>query len=304
MRTALVALLLTAGAAGSSMAFGVADVASPAAQAAAQTDLAKIIETRAPAVVALKFVLSADIGGQSREQESEAFGVVIDKTGLILVSNTLVGGISPAQAAMFGGEMPRINVKDLKVLIGDDTEGVPAKLLVRDSDLDLAWVKLEKPPAADKPLTVVDFSAGAAAKLGDPIVVLDRLGKFHDRAPMAMDTRIGAVVKKPRNLLIPAQRASSLGNVVFNASGAPIGVTILQLAAAEESEGGSGAYRGPMILPASEVVAATERAMKTAESGGGEQANPAPAAPAAPAAPGAAAPAPAPAPTPGGAPKK
>src|SRR5207247_740092 len=123
----------------------------------------------------------------------------------------------------------------------------------------------------------IDFSSGVDAKLGDSLYAVSLMGKFFDRAPWVAEFKIGAVVKKPRSLLIPSAglRGVELSMPVFDAQSRAVGVTTFILPEQEEMEanpnGMQSAMRGitssSMILPASEVVAATARAKETAKKG-------------------------------------
>jgi S1-C subfamily serine protease len=238
------------------------ELSAPAKAANADgADLSKMVAEKAPAIVSIKFILK----GGEQDEEVETTGFVIDPAGLILSSNNAFGGLM----ARFGGPTP--TPTDIKVLIGDDTQGVEAKFFARDSELGLAWVQLTTPPA--KPLATIDLSKSAAAKLGEPIFEIALMGKFFDRAPSVSTGNVAAVVKKPRELVIPSIGLASgeMGMPVFNNAGELVGVTTLILPDQEEMSGSPNAVRtamrgitGGMILPASEVVAATARAKETA----------------------------------------
>jgi hypothetical protein len=235
-------------------------LAAPPAAAEPAVDYKKLIDDKAPAIVSIKFVLKMDQG----EQEDETTGVVIEPTGLILSSNFSLGGM---MARMNRGSA---TPTDLKVLIGDDTQGLKAKIVARDTELGLAWVQLDDPPA--KPLAFIDFSSGAEAKLGDPIYLVSLMGKVFDRAPWVAEGRIGAIVKKPRPLLIPSFgiRGIDLSTPAYDAQGRAIGVTTFILPDQDDESQDSSGMRGitsGMILPASEVVAATARAKEMAKKG-------------------------------------
>jgi S1-C subfamily serine protease len=222
----------------------------------------KLMDERAPSIVSIKFILK----GGDQEEEAEATGVVIEPDGLILTTNNAFGGFS----ARFGG--PTQTPSDIKVMIGDDTQGVEASFVARDSELQLAWVKLKNAPA--KPLTSVDFEKGAPGKLGGYVYMVGLMGKFFDRVPVVSEGRIGSVTKKPRELFIPSVglAGNEMGMPVFDSAGKPIGVTTLILPEQEEVQGNPGGMRaamrgitsGIMILPAAEVAAATKRAKETA----------------------------------------
>lgn len=236
--------------------------------AAGEPDFAKVVNEKAAALVTIKFVLKIEFNGNEQEREEEVTGVLIDGKGLILCTNRSMGGVPPAMAKRFGN-MSIVPTK-IKVLVGDDTEGVDGKLIARDSDLDLAWVRVDKAP--EKAYTFVDFKASAEAKLGENLMILDRLSKTFDRVPMISEMRVGAVIKKPRVMLFPAGILNRYGVPLFNAEHKTVGFAAFYNPDEEDSEGDMGEGPRPelIVVPSSEIVSATERALKTAESGGGE----------------------------------
>jgi S1-C subfamily serine protease len=243
--------------------------ARPAALSVEGTSMAKIATDRAPALVTIKFVLVASGPGGDQEIEAEAGGLVIDPKGLVLVSNLEMGG-SP------GRQRARAQTKDIKVLIGDDTEGVPAKLIGRDSELELAWVQIDTP--ADTPYSFVDLSKGASVRVGETLVGLDRMNKYFDRTLVAFTTSVGGLAKKPRNLIIPVGgKIEWIGLPMFNLGGELAGVSVVQMIGADEEDPSAmrnlgrqaGFDRGLKVLPVAEIAASTARAVEAFKSGKG-----------------------------------
>jgi S1-C subfamily serine protease len=271
---------------------------APTALGAGDSPIATVATKKAPAMVSVKFMMSISGMGQDQEREAEAAGLLIDDKGLVLVSNLEIGG------ALQRGQ-PSAQAKDIKVLIGDDTEGVPAKVIGRDTELELAWIQLEKP--ADKALAFVDLSKGAAVSVGQELVGLDRMNKYYDRAIVGFTTTVGGLAKKPRNLIIPSGgKIEWIGVPVFTGAGEFVGLSVVQPMNADEEDQGmrnpgrmSSFDRGLKIMPAAEIAAATTRALEAAKSGKGlgmEEPKPAEAEPTVPMiTPGAAPAAPAPA---------
>lgn len=256
-RSCAAGLVLLAGAAAASGAVVLSE--KPAAVVA---DVTTLVESKAPAIVSIKYMLK----GGDEDEEGETTGVVIDgERGLVLASNNAFGGMM----ARFGGPSP--TPSDIKVLIGDDDNGVDAKFVARDSELGLAWVELSVKPTT--PLAAVDMSKSANVKLGDPIYVISQMGKFFDRAASVASGHVSALTKKPRDLVIPTigLAATEMGMPVFTASGEVVGVLTLILPEQEEMSGSPSQMRatmrgitGNMILPAAQVVEATKRALETA----------------------------------------
>lgn len=253
--TAAAALTLLAGSLFTSPA--VAHVTTAAPMSAKQ-----ILEKHSPALVHVKFVLKIEGMGQDREMPEEIGGIMIEDSGLVLVSNFQTGGM----ASMMGANGMSATPREIKVLIGDDQEGVDATLIARDSEADLAWVKITDPKG--KKYDAIDFSKGASPDLGDEVVFVGRKGKYFDRVPFVQMHRIEAVTKKPRHLFLVETQA--YGSPAFSSEGAPVGVVIFQTPNREESEGASmdmSDRGGLAILPAADIMTATARAKEAAASG-------------------------------------
>ncbi|MFT3684796.1 MAG: hypothetical protein QM783_07665 [Phycisphaerales bacterium] len=236
------------------------------AAVAAEPNFGSIVADRSPAMVGVKFIASIEFRGQTQEVEGEAMALMIDAKGLLVVSGSEVGQRKGMSATL----------KEIKILIGDDTEGVPAKLIGRDSELDLAWLRIEKP--ADKGYSAIDAAKSATPKLGDTLVGVDRMSKYFDHAPVAFTTTVGGITKKPRTLLIPSGgMVLGVGLPIFNAGGEFVGMSVIQSANADSEDGMNSrsqdrmSYfdRGLKILPAAEIASATARAIEAEKSGKG-----------------------------------
>ncbi|MFN0010857.1 MAG: trypsin-like peptidase domain-containing protein [Phycisphaerales bacterium] len=260
---------------------------APAADPVAET-YARLAESRSGSVVAIKFVLKMEFGGfGDDENEQEVSGLMIDPSGLVLVSNMQLGGFLGMMQQYSGGSNLHASIKPekIRVLVGEDTVGADAKLIARDTELDLAWVRIDQAPA--KPYQAVDFARSAAARVGDMLYTVSHADKFFDRTPVVGELRVAGVAKKPRALLLPGAGGGGMmggggggaGGAVYTAAGEPVGVLVMQMPSREDGDGGrddmfgmmfSGGSGGVAILPGAEVAAATERALKTAADDGKE----------------------------------
>ncbi|MBY0311123.1 MAG: serine protease [Phycisphaerales bacterium] len=228
----------------------------------------KVLDSAGPALVTIKFVMKIEGGGEGFGEggrDVETAGVMIEPAGLVLVSNAKMGGTASRMGMT-------VNPTNIKVLVGDDAEGVKARILARDSELDLCWIQIEDDKAKDKKFTSVDFAAGSGVEIGDRVLFVDRMGKFFDHALSIREGRIGGKTKKPRALMIPTgvsgmpDRRDLLGTPLFGADGKVVGFNILQLPDKEDMEGGD-AGEGSfsiLMLPASEVAKATIRGKELA----------------------------------------
>jgi hypothetical protein len=201
-------------------------------------------------VVTISIVLKSKIsvggmGGQSNESRQEVTGTVLDPSGLIVLSlsatdpgqmmQTFLGGMDGMD-----GEDTKLKMEtelsDLKVLLDDGTE-VPAEVVLRDKDLDLAYIKPKN--KLTTPMEALDFSKAGKVELLDQIISLNRLGDTAGRAYAASLDRISAVVERPRLFYVPAggMASATLGAPAFSLDGKPLGIFVMRTI---KSHGGGG----------------------------------------------------------------
>lgn len=197
-----------------------------------------ILEHNAPAVVTIELIIKQQfaMGGESSQEDEskeEITGTVIDPSGLIAVSLSSIDPASVFKNVM--GTMGRdqedfkmeSQISNIKILLPDDTE-IPVKVVLRDKDLDLAFLRPESPLA--QPMAAVDTSKTATPQLLDPLISLNRLGKIAKRTYSVSIERVEAVVEKPRTYYIPGQNSgnASLGCPVFALNGDIVGIAVLR----------------------------------------------------------------------------
>jgi Trypsin-like peptidase domain len=240
------------------------------------------IAERVDAMVTVKFVLKVKMAGAGadREIEGETTCLVIDGDGLVLCSNTELGGYVSLMSQMMGrgsGFDASAAPRETKVIPAAGGDGLDARLVARDSERDLAWLQVEA--GAEKlGAAVLDLDHRAELATGDRFYRLRRMDKFFGSAPVVTEGVVAAVIDKPRRLLVPAEPASGgLGLPAFTADGALVGITVIQMPAAEDQDDMlssglsflSSAAKlqdmvGGLILPAADVAKATRLAREMA----------------------------------------
>ena len=231
---------------------------------------------KAMALVGVRYVLKVATSGAERELDGETLCILIDADGLLLCSNNEMGGYVQLLTQMMNrGPMPAVvsTPKEIRVLLGTDSKGLPAKVIARDSDRDLAWLRLDAVPAGLE-LHPVALEDQREARLGEPLYRLRRLDRFFGSAPIVEAGVVGALVQHPRQLLIAADLDGGyLGMPIFGADGKLLGLTVVQMPG---EEGGEMAFGhglpgqstkfddmvGSVILPASELLKATRLALE------------------------------------------
>jgi len=210
------------------------------------------------AVITIRIVLKLKIGfggqAQDQEQKVEAAGVVIDPSGLTLAS---AASIDPSAALrkLAGGQASRMKVeaevKETTLLLDDGTE-VEADVVLKDSDLDLAFLKPRDRARRFSALTLRPRTG--MVPLLTPIFVVARLGKLTSRALAVATGEIRASVRGPAPYYVTdGETASFTGSVAYTADGVPLGVFVNRFSASPDARGG-GMFDGAFGRSTSEAV--------------------------------------------------
>lgn len=202
-----------------------------------------VVKNYGAGAVTLIIVLKASSGDDQAEREIE--GIVLDANGLIVTANTNVDP-GAAYAAMSGDESYATKVVSVKIITASGEE-VPARVVLRDKDRNLAFLRpLQKPKTA---FTPISFARKNTAQVGDAIFILGRLGKTGGRQASITSQRVVSVIQKPRRMFVVLpDMYSSMGNVVFNAAGQPLGLLTARIGL-KSSDAAL-----PVVVPASDVM--------------------------------------------------
>jgi S1-C subfamily serine protease len=151
-------------------------------------------------------------------------------------------------------------INDVKLLLDDGTE-MPSEIVLRDKDLDLAFIRPKTKPSA--PMAAVDLSKSSAVEMLEPVIALNRLNRAAGRAYSASIERIDAVVQKPRTFYIPGVRSESatLGSPAFALNGNIVGIFVMRAVSAGESGGRNMRENVTAILiPAEDILKGAKQA--------------------------------------------
>ena len=190
--------------------------------------------------------------------KSEVTGTVIDETGLTLLSlsQSDPSSLMDKMQTNPGGMRMETEVRDVKILLADNTE-VPAEVILRDKDLDMAFIRpIEKP---ERPFAHVNLSDAGQVQVLDVVVALNRLGKVVRRAYTASLERIEAVVRKPRTLYVPGNDPTytDLGSPAFTIEGKFVGVFLMR--AIKSGTGGLRDNVATVLVPAEDILEAVKQ---------------------------------------------
>ena len=208
-----------------------------------------VVDKGAATIVPVKIVTSVKVTYRgrempSRESESEVLGTVLDETGLIVTSDTAA---DPSQIRnQRSGSKVESELKAAKLIRKDGTE-ITLKIVLRDKDLDLMFLRPEKKLAL--PHLGVK-KKGPALAIADHVITLSRLEAVGDRQPSVSIARVQAVIDKPRRFYVTDVAASvrALGCPAFTARGELVGIVTIRT-----NRGGRAGIL-PVILPVEDIL--------------------------------------------------
>ena len=178
------------------------------------------------AVVKMEFSSSTGRSlGPARENKVQVVGTVVDACGMTVVALSAIDPGVPLtgrKANLPSGETITMAVKsshsEVKLVLPDGTE-VPARIVLTDPTLDLAFVSPEK---ADEKATFKPVALDAAdPKVLDPLICLGRMSKSLGQAPGAAMSEVASVVDSPRRFYIGGRTP---GSPCFTLDGKLVGV--------------------------------------------------------------------------------
>lgn len=223
-----------------------------------------LISDHGDALVTLKFILRSEGGyagmfggGDTDEQEMESPAIMVAKDGLILCATSAMEGWAAWGAS-------RSSPTNIEVLFGDDATGVKAEVIVKDTELDLTWLRITEPAAEG--YTFIDLGANAAGHVGQTIYTISRTSDFYGRGVVVNEGIINGTTTTPRDLLLGNIMMAQGGSPFFDASGKLVGLLIQQMPDFSEDMDammsfGMDFFGTSTILPADKVRSATLKAL-------------------------------------------
>ncbi len=224
---------------------------SPDERAAARD----LIKKRGDAVVmvlaTIKIRVNIEGRDQPNEQAAQTNATVLDSSGLAVLSLSTLepDDVMSRQLTQRFGANARVEVTseptDIRMHLADGRE-VPAKLVLKDADLDLAFVRPSEPLST--PMTFVDAPSGKASLL-DLVFVVQRTSESTGWTTGASFGSVQLVIDKPRTyyLLAMSGGAAGLGSPLFDTSGRFVGITVMR------NPGIRGAAPLSGVLPAEDI---------------------------------------------------
>ncbi len=192
-----------------------------------------------------------------QESKVESLGTLIDASGLVV---TVLGQLDPGRNIT--GRSVRTaqgvvkveassTLKEVKVIMPDGTE-IPAEIVMKDADLDLAFVRINTGSKEAKGVTfqAVDLKDSAPGEILDETVTLTRMDEVLNRTPSVARGQINNITKKPRTFL---RAGGAVGGCpTFLANGKILGITAGRTL--------TGKTPWAVIIPAADVLEIADQA--------------------------------------------
>lgn len=196
-----------------------------------RTSARQLLDRTEPALVLVRITskVSFGTGDTGSDLNVEVPGTVIDPSGLTVFSDAMSDpmGIQGSGSAEMRARMKR-EIVSVAIVLADGTE-IPATCLLRDSDLDLSFVRPREKPA--KPMPCVTFAKPATAPaLLDDVVVISSMGRAVNRQKRVTLRQVGAVVTRPRTYYIAGgiEDLFLIGSPAYNARGETLGLLVVR----------------------------------------------------------------------------
>jgi hypothetical protein len=219
-----------------------------------------LVKRYADAVVSVELVVTLKIKAGDREMPAretrmEVNGTVLTADGLTVTSLARVdpqAEFDAMRATNPGGrgvELVGADFKEVKLRFADGSEA-PAKFVLKDADLDLAFMAPDMSAGATKrEFAHVSLDNAAEGVVLGEYFYVTRAPKNLRRVPLVRATEIMGLVEKPRRFYLMTDL--SLGAPVFDAGGKLLGITLQNI---------SNGVRNLIVLPSGDVADSAKQA--------------------------------------------
>ncbi len=192
-----------------------------------------------------------------RDEKFENLATIIGTNGLTITS---LSGIEPTRElngreVKVGGSTVRLEasavMKEVKLILADGTE-IPGEVVLKDADLDLAFIRPKPGSKELKDVTFDSVNLAHAATIGitDEAVTVSRMDEVLNRQPSVIKGQVTGITRKPREFI----RVSGVvpGCPTFDNSGMVVGIGV------NRSLRGKGSHN--VLIPSADIAELAEQA--------------------------------------------
>lgn len=190
-----------------------------------QPRLQAVSEAHTKSVAFVTYTMYIEQGGRELEQELNTIGTVVDSSGVVVIS-----GQSIAPTIRQRGQVRKIEpqIRDITVVIEGKT--YEAKIAIKEFQHDRVLLRVGPEEGEDEIAEGRSFSAvalgGKAPVMGEPVVILSRLGEKNDYAAQVVPARVSGITEVPQVYYNLGFNTGNFGAApVFDLSGVLLGFT-------------------------------------------------------------------------------
>ena len=231
----------------------------------------KTLQTYDKAIITLAAVVKVEVkggevSGSNQERKTQCIAAIVDPSGLVITSLTNLG---PKMRLNRGGQTLEVEfqVQEVKYRLTDGTE-VPARVVLKDDDLDVAFLAPLKPldKATEAKIAAIPMiDAVPQPEPLDQTIMISRTSEDLNYIPTLNIARIVSIVSTPRTCYLSS--VGGLGVPVFNHQGKMLGM-VCRCVKTEGNEGGpstGSTMLNQLILPAADILKLVPQAKEEAK---------------------------------------
>lgn len=214
----------------------------------------QLLKARVDAIIGIELVVTAKVTTRnqspvSRETKREVNGTVISPEGLTVISLSSIDPRGLLPSTITGMRVEDPEYKEVKLRLTDGSE-IPSRIVLQDSDLDLAFIAPNKDALMGRTFVYVNLAEASDAMILDNGFEILRAGKTQQRTPLIRVSAVQGIIRKPRHYYLMTDNAP--GCPTFDPTGRIIGLSVRHMT--------NGSPGNLILLPATDIAEMAKQA--------------------------------------------